>query len=500
MRAPRVSPVARISLGLTSLMLMLLLILDFAGLVPDYLRIAREVRQRSSQAIAIQTAALLPSNDPMILARAYADFRAGDPDVLSLAFRLNDGRIYVAVGEHARHWVAPHDEQSVLDQVHMPIFANRQPWGQVEIVFQPILPNTVLGWLRYPTVVLMLVLGLSAYFGFYLYMRRALQYLDPTTAVPERVRHAFDTLTDGIAIVDRERRLMLTNKTFNALHPAAALSPIGRPINEHAWLCDCFGTDPEALPWERAMRENRAQAGIICDLQQPAGDPLKLIVQASPIVDPKGAVRGCLISFDNVTEVHRVNEELRQTLVELEASREQIRQQNMELHQLASRDPLTGCLNRRAFFEMLEGLFISSRKQAKNLCCIMCDIDHFKRFNDRYGHAVGDEVIRALVRTLQAGLRQHDLLCRYGGEEFCIILPETTLAQAAEIAARLRSEVELHAGSSVRTTEGLQITSSFGLAGLAADMRDPAELIDRADSALYQSKEGGRNRVTVWQA
>jgi len=130
----------------------------------------------------------------------------------------------------------------------------------------------------------------------------------------------------------------------------------------------------------------------------------------------------------------------------------------------------------------------------------MCDIDHFKRFNDRYGHAVGDEVIRALVRTLQAGLRQHDLLCRYGGEEFCIILPETTLAQAAEIAARLRSEVELHAGSSVRTTEGLQITSSFGLAGLAADMRDPAELIDRADSALYQSKEGGRNRVTVWQA
>lgn len=248
------------------------------------------------------------------------------------------------------------------------------------------------------------------------------------------------------------------------------------------------------------MRENRAQAGIICDLQQPAGDPLKLIVQASPIVDPKGAVRGCLISFDNVTEVHRVNEELRQTLVELEASREQIRQQNMELHQLASRDPLTGCLNRRAFFEMLEGLFINSRKQAKNLCCIMCDIDHFKRFNDRYGHAVGDEVIRALVRTLQAGLRQHDLLCRYGGEEFCIILPETTVAQAAEIAARLRSEVELHAGSSVRTTEGLQITSSFGLAGLAADMRDPAELIDRADSALYQSKEGGRNRVTVWQA
>jgi len=500
MRAPRITPVARISLGLTSLVLMLLLIVDFVGLVPDHLRMAREVRHRTSQAVAIQTAALLPSGDPLPLARAYEDFRAGDPDVLSLAFRLSDGQIFVAVGEHARHWHPLHEERSLLDHVQVPVFAGRQPWGQVEIAFQPIVPTTFLGWLRYPTVVLMLVLTFFAYIGFYLYMRRALQYLDPTTAVPERVRQAFDTLTDGIAIVDRDRRLMLTNKTFNALHPAAALNLIGRPINEQRWLCECLGTDVETLPWERAMRENCTQSGVICDLQQPAGDALKLIVQASPIVDPKGLVRGCLVSVDNVTQVHRINEELRQTLVELEASREQIRQQNIELHQLASRDPLTGCLNRRAFFEVLEGLFLTSRKQGKNLCCIMCDIDHFKRFNDRYGHAVGDEVIRALVRTLQAVLRQHDLLCRYGGEEFCIILPETTLAQAAEIAARLRSEVELHAGTSVRTTEGLQITSSFGLAALAADMHDPAELIDRADSALYQSKEGGRNRVTIWQA
>jgi diguanylate cyclase (GGDEF)-like protein len=130
----------------------------------------------------------------------------------------------------------------------------------------------------------------------------------------------------------------------------------------------------------------------------------------------------------------------------------------------------------------------------------MADIDHFKQFNDRYGHAVGDEVIRALVRTLQAGLRNDDLLCRYGGEEFCIILPDTSLELAEDIASRLRADVENHAGMSVRTTGGLHITSSFGVATVAPEMRDPAELIERADEALYRSKESGRNRVTVWLA
>ena len=499
MKLPRISPVVRLSLGLTSLLVTLLLILDVVGLVPNHLKMVSEVRNRNSEALAIQTAALLQTGDAMALGRTYEEVRARDPDILSLAVRKTDGQVYVAVGEHARYWIPPEEGRSTLDHVQIPVLANRQPWGNVEISFKPALPSTFVGWLRYPAVLFFLVLAVVGYVFFYLYMRRALQYLDPTSAVPERVRHAYDTLSDGIAIVDREQRIMLTNKAFHDLHPAAAGNLTGKKLNEQKWLCECLDAEAAGLPWEIAIRDNQALSDVSCKLPQPAGDSLDVILQASPIIDAKGMVRGCLVSFDNVTQVHRINDELRGTLAELEASREKIALQNQELQKLASRDPLTGCLNRRAFFQVLEELFISTREQGKSLCCLMTDIDHFKRFNDRYGHSVGDEVIRALVRTLQGGLRIDDLLCRYGGEEFCIVLPDTNVAQALEVAGRLRSAVEDHAGSSVRTTAGLKVTSSFGLASLEPEMSDPAELIDRADKALYQSKEAGRNRVTLWQ-
>ncbi len=501
MNLPRISPVARLSLGLTSLVVSLLLILDVVGLVPDHLKMVREVRNRTSEALAIQTAALLQTGDTTALGRAFEEIRARNPDILSLAIRRDDGQVYVAVGEHVRHWIAQEEGRSTIDHIQVPVLANRQPWGNVEISFRPALPSTFIGWLRYPVVVLYLVLIVVGYSVLYLYMRRALQYLDPTTVVPERIRHAFDTLTDGIAIVDREGRIMLANKAFNDLHPdAAAKSLTGMKINEQKWLCECLDVEVGGFPWDRAISANQTQNGVICNLRQPAGDPLNVILHASPVLDPKGLVRGCLVSFDNVTQVHRVNEALRGTLAELEVSRERISLQNKELQQLANRDPLTGCLNRRAFFSALEELFISTSDEGKSLCCIMTDIDHFKRFNDRYGHTIGDEVIRAIVRILQGGLRIDDLLCRYGGEEFCIILPDTNVSQAMEIASRLRADVENHAGTSVRTTGGLEITSSFGVAWLAPEMRDPAELIDRADKALYKSKESGRNRVTLWQS
>jgi diguanylate cyclase (GGDEF)-like protein/PAS domain S-box-containing protein len=500
MKLPRISPLTRLSLGLTSLVVSLLLLLDVSGLLPDQTDMVKKLRNRTSEALAIQTAALLQMSDLTTLGRTLQEVRARDSQILSIAVREKNGNILVAVGEHARHWVAQQDGKSTLDHIQVPVYANRQQWGAVEISFTPVMPNTLAGWLRYPTVILILAMGTLGFIAFFLYMRRALQYLDPSTAVPERVKHAFDTLTDGIVIIDRECRIMLTNNAFAGLHPLANINLVGKKLDDQAWLTKCLNVkDPLDLPWRRAMQDNAVQSGIICDVRQPDGASFNVILQASPILDPKGLVRGCLVSFDDVTQVHRINEELRGTLAELEVSREQIRRQNEELQHLASRDPLTGCLNRRAFFDLLEDLFVATREQGAAFCCIMSDIDHFKQFNDRYGHAVGDEVIRAIVRTLQAGLRNDDMLCRYGGEEFCIILPNTNLEQAVDIANRLRADVELRAGMSVRTTEGLKITSSFGVAVLGREMRDPAELIDRADMALYQSKQSGRNRVTVWR-
>lgn len=176
----------------------------------------------------------------------------------------------------------------------------------------------------------------------------------------------------------------------------------------------------------------------------------------------------------------------------------QIRQRDEQLESLATRDTMTGCLNRRAFFEAFKKEFDSAYAQAHSLSCIMTDIDHFKSINDRYGHQVGDQAIQIVAKTLSSQLRPHDLLCRYGGEEFCIILPELTSEAAAAVAERLRSAIQTSAGRGLRGPEDITITSSFGVAALHSGVLSHEALIDQADQALYVSKRNGRNRVTQY--
>lgn len=322
--------------------------------------------------------------------------------------------------------------------------------------------------------------------------------VDLINGAPIQLKEVLDALSVAVAIVDRDGTIVATNRGFDVL--ARTPTPdglVGAQLDAQAWLCDAIG-EGGAHPWRKAMQSGALQEGIGFIMGGGEGNLTHLNLQAAPLRDGGGQVRGCLVSIDNVTQVHRVNEELLKAMVELDNSRAQIHRQNVDLCQLVNRDPLTGALNRRSFFDRIECLFVAARQDGLPLSLIMMDIDHFKDFNDRHGHTVGDEVLRAMVHTIQARLRTDDLLCRYGGEEFCIVLPGTRLEQAMEIAHRLRADVEARAGKSVRTTAGLKITASLGVAVLTPEMRDPAELIDRADKALYRSKETGRNRVTAW--
>jgi diguanylate cyclase (GGDEF)-like protein len=126
----------------------------------------------------------------------------------------------------------------------------------------------------------------------------------------------------------------------------------------------------------------------------------------------------------------------------------------------------------------------------------MSDIDKFKNFNDTYGHAVGDLVIQQVSRLLKRAMRPQDVLCRYGGEEFCILLPGFDLVNAAEVAEGIRLAIQDEAGPAVDAVPNLRITSSFGVSQLGlGDAKDLHHLIERADQGLYAAKEGGRNQV-----
>jgi diguanylate cyclase (GGDEF)-like protein len=163
--------------------------------------------------------------------------------------------------------------------------------------------------------------------------------------------------------------------------------------------------------------------------------------------------------------------------------------QRNALKVISRTDPLTGVLNRRGFDERLDIELRRARRRAEPLALVVGDIDHFKRLNDEFGHAAGDEALRRVADALRASSREMDVISRIGGEEFAMLMPATGLDGAYEAAERMRRALE--------SSDGGRLTISFGAVELADEHDDPAALIARADAALYDAKETGRNRTVV---
>lgn len=172
-----------------------------------------------------------------------------------------------------------------------------------------------------------------------------------------------------------------------------------------------------------------------------------------------------------------------------------IRHERDVAHRLAEHDMLTGVLNRRAILARLRTAFLAAREKNRPLAVLFLDLDHFKRVNDSYGHRAGDQCLRAVIAPIASELRQGDALGRYGGEEFLVVLPGASVANAEGVAERIRQRVE----ELPMLVSGVRVglTLSIGVATLEAGVMTPDDLIERADAALYLSKTGGRNLVST---
>ncbi|MBF0460669.1 MAG: diguanylate cyclase [Magnetococcales bacterium] len=167
------------------------------------------------------------------------------------------------------------------------------------------------------------------------------------------------------------------------------------------------------------------------------------------------------------------------------------KQLEKQLRSLSNTDSLTELHNRRRLDEILSDEFCRAKRYQQSLAVLMLDVDHFKRFNDEHGHDQGDRVLQAVARVMRRSCREVDFPCRYGGEEFCLILPNTPSDGARRMAERLRSGVEL------MQVDGLRVTISVGVAIYPLVGQSPEELQKAADEGLYQAKRAGRNRYCV---
>jgi len=203
-----------------------------------------------------------------------------------------------------------------------------------------------------------------------------------------------------------------------------------------------------------------------------------VVRNAFPIYNPQREVVGAIIAVSDIT--YRIEYE------------QQLRALNQKLQNLADTDGLTGVYNHRAFQEYLEKQFQNALQRGLPLSLILLDVDHFKQYNDTFGHQAGDEVLRSVAQILREQVRDRDFVARYGGEEFAIVLPDTDCERAVAVAERLRQAIEQAAW------RRRPVTASIGVASLRPDMESRKELIEAADQALYQAKRSGRNRVEVW--
>jgi diguanylate cyclase (GGDEF)-like protein len=166
-----------------------------------------------------------------------------------------------------------------------------------------------------------------------------------------------------------------------------------------------------------------------------------------------------------------------------------------EVQSLALTDPLTGLMNRRSLFELGRIEFARSQRMDRPFCCLMLDLDHFKRINDNYGHLIGDLVVQKFAQRSRSSIREIDLIGRYGGEELVIFLPETDSERALQVAERLREAI---ANTPIRISDKeLQITVSIGVSRSDENTLELETLIARADQAMYVAKYKGRNQVAI---
>ncbi len=490
-----ISPILQITIGLLLLTLSLLLIGDLLGLVPNQKQSQIEARKTMAESLAIQVTFEVGQQRMEQATELLNIIVDHNEDILSVGLRSDTGTIVMQSDEHTTHWTARDDNRSTAEHVQVPIFAQSGRWGTLELSFIPL--GTV--WTDMFTgrsfAAMVLFIFVSGFIAYWLFLKRVLSELDPSSVVPDRVRSALDVLTEGLVILDTSERIVLMNASLKKKLGLLEEDLVGKHLSSLGWEME---SDPVSLgtqkfPWTLLFETKETPPVTQIHLKTVNHGTLAFNINTSPIKTPDQKLKGAIVTIDDVTEIEKKNRELAQLLERLEKSKDEISRQNLELVELATRDPLTHALNRRALFEGMGSLLIETREHSDVLSCIMTDIDHFKLVNDNYGHGVGDIVIKVVAKILQEVGRSEDLVGRYGGEEFVVVLPGMSESEAVEVAERVRLLLieERHEGF----PNDLAITSSFGVSSTKSGVWDGDKLVDLADQALYVAKESGRNRV-----
>ncbi len=491
-----ISPAVRISFSLVLFAISVLLIVDLLGLIPKKSDMVLETRKRVSESLAVQLSVAATAENRFIVDSTLESFVDRNKDVLAAAMVRDSGEVVTKYGEFSHPvYQNTNEDLSQEDLIYIPIYAGSNRWGTINVEFVPVYQAGIWDYFRQSILGMMLIFTACCIVGYIFILRKALHFLDPNAVVPKRVRAAFNTLSEGVLILDNDEKIMMANDAFASQVDKEASALLGTKASAMKWR-HVKSTGDDQLPWIKSLQHGVKKIGVALHLSTPHVGIRTMSANSAPILDEEGQARGTLVTFDDITDVEESNILLENAVTTLQKNDAEIRRKNQELEVLASRDALTGCFNRRAFFDLFEGMFQHAIDANTDVCCIMADIDHFKTINDRFGHAVGDEAIQMVADILNRCSHDGAIVGRYGGEEFCIALPETVLSTGQNVAEELRNQIKAitHDFGECK----VNITVSFGVSSIDSAMESCSMMLEQADNALYTAKNSGRDRVVTW--
>ena len=496
---PTINPLIRITLGLVSVTLILVFVGDYVlQLTRDQSGVDFRQREKISKTLVLQFSPLAEINDTDTIGKAMEALVERNRDVMSTALRGSDGKIIVSAGNHEQYWSSPGAGVTTVTHADVPLMVGGREWGTVEVSFAP-KRGTLIPFLNVdPLLSFLLFITGSACLGYFFFMKRTLTHLDPKAVIPDKVKSTLDLLAEGVVLIDAKDNIVLANLTFADKLGVDPSVLIGKPLSALRWRSPGSNDAIEKLPWTTAIKDGTAQTDFPVSLMLEEDNVLVFASNSSPILDSNLNLRGAMATFNDETALQEANGVLLEMMDKLRKSQDEVNKQNTELMRLATRDPMTNCLNRRSFFERMEKAFTLAQSENNAMACVMVDIDFFKKINDDHGHGIGDKVLKMVAKLLDSKFGNKDSICRYGGEEFCVLMPGTGLDKAIEVAQEVRATIESYATMGIETDGELIVTASLGVSALEQGASTPGVLVDQADLGLYQAKEQGRNRVEQW--
>ena len=309
------------------------------------------------------------------------------------------------------------------------------------------------------------------------------QFMD---LIPVARGRLIENMSDGVLVLDVQGRIVDINPAMENFLDAPPASFIGKNVSDALNI------------WNEGTEHLLTGLETRTELRLPHKTSRYLDLRVTPLYDDDQSLSGRLIIFRDVTDRKEVEKDLRHAMDRLQTQLIEIGLLQSQLREQAIRDSLTNVFNRRYMEETLERELARAEREGYPLCIIMMDIDHFKDVNDTYGHEAGDTVLKKLADLVTQQSRQGDFVCRYGGEEFVLVMPNIGIEVATERANSLLWKI-----SSMFVSFGrfnLNITVSMGLSWFPAHGKTKEDLLRATDMALYEAKHAGRNRVHLYRS